>query len=110
LEKYVPTLPWLKFKHGHPWKKYNVTTFLAAPFCAFTFTMWEHSIFPNMGTWGHVGMLNVFKGNKVPMWECYVFPNKYGKVCSKEGTCAPTWGCKFLMHSQLPHWCHIITT
>jgi hypothetical protein len=20
LEKYAPILPWLKFKHGHPWK------------------------------------------------------------------------------------------
>jgi hypothetical protein len=20
LEKYAPKLPWLKFKHGHPWK------------------------------------------------------------------------------------------
>jgi hypothetical protein len=27
--KYVPILPWLKFKHGNPWKKYNVKTFLA---------------------------------------------------------------------------------
>jgi hypothetical protein len=31
LEKYVPILPWLKFKHGHPWKTIQCDNIFAPP-------------------------------------------------------------------------------
>jgi len=31
LEKYAPISPWLKFKHGHPWKAIQCDNIFAPP-------------------------------------------------------------------------------
>jgi len=43
-----------------------VATFLAPPFCAFTFTMWEHSMFPNTRTCGNIMCFPINMGKYVP--------------------------------------------
>jgi hypothetical protein len=46
LEKYVPKLPWLKFKYGHPWKTIQSDNIFGPPIVAFPLNniMFVHQI------------------------------------------------------------------